>query len=128
MADCPTSLDARNVTEELAFEPALARLETLIGELEDGTLGLAESLACYEEGVNLIKQCHAILRQAELKVELLTGVTAAGEPITTALADSAAEVGGAGRPRGKRAVAKEARPPRAEKPTPRSVDDRRELF
>ena len=41
-------------------------------------LGLGESLACYEEGVKLLKLCYNLLEQAERKIELLSGVDAEG--------------------------------------------------
>ncbi|HVU89161.1 MAG TPA: exodeoxyribonuclease VII small subunit [Pirellulales bacterium] len=64
------------------FEQALAELETIMHELEEGKLGLAEGLARYEQGVGLLKQCHELLSQAERRIELLCGVDADGNPIT----------------------------------------------
>jgi exodeoxyribonuclease VII small subunit len=57
------------------FEQALAELETILRELEDGTTNLEESLARYERGVGLLRQCYAQLRDAEQKVKLLAGMT-----------------------------------------------------
>jgi exodeoxyribonuclease VII small subunit len=65
-----------------AFEESLAKLEQAVRQLEDGRLGLSESLQCYEEGVKHLKQCHRALEAAERKIELLTGVDAEGNPIT----------------------------------------------
>lgn len=65
------------------FETALAKLEAIVRQLEDGQLGLSDSLARYEEGIRCLKQCHAALETAERKVELLTGVDADGNPIAT---------------------------------------------
>jgi exodeoxyribonuclease VII small subunit len=64
------------------FEQALAELETIMHELEDGKLGLAEGLARYERGVTLLKQCYELLERAERRIELLCGVDADGNPIT----------------------------------------------
>jgi exodeoxyribonuclease VII small subunit len=64
-----------------SFEDSLAELERLVRELEDGRLGLDDALARYEQGVGLIKQCHAQLRQAEQRVLLLTGVSEDGQPV-----------------------------------------------
>jgi len=64
----------------LTFEQALAELEGIVQELEDGQVGLEESLARYEKGVGLIKRCYAQLRQAEQKILLLTGVDEEGRP------------------------------------------------
>jgi exodeoxyribonuclease VII small subunit len=66
----------------LSFEEALSSLEQIVQELEEGKLGLAESLSRYEQGVNLLKQCHQQLERAERRIELLTGVDAAGNPVT----------------------------------------------
>ena len=41
--------------ETLSFEEALTSLEQIVQELEEGKLGLAESLSRYEQGVNLLK-------------------------------------------------------------------------
>jgi exodeoxyribonuclease VII small subunit len=72
-----------------SFEQALASLETIVHDLEAGRLSLADSLARYEEGIKLLKQCYAQLEQAERKIELLTGVDAAGNPITAPFDDQA---------------------------------------
>jgi exodeoxyribonuclease VII small subunit len=63
------------------FEESLADLERVVRDLEDGQLGLDEALARYEAGVGLIKQCHALLQQAEQRVLVLTGLEADGQPI-----------------------------------------------
>lgn len=63
------------------FETALARMEAIVFELEEGRIGLAEALARYEEGVGLLRQCFALLETAERRIELLTGVDAAGNPV-----------------------------------------------
>jgi exodeoxyribonuclease VII small subunit len=67
---------------EPTFEQALASLEQIVRDLEEGRCGLAESLARYEEGVKLLKQCYTQLEQVERRIELLTGVDAAGNPVT----------------------------------------------
>ncbi|RMH31145.1 MAG: exodeoxyribonuclease VII small subunit [Nitrospirae bacterium] len=55
----------------LKFEDALARLETIVMELERGELPLDQSLKIFEEGIKLSKTCLKILDDAERKVELL---------------------------------------------------------
>ena len=64
-----------------SFECSLAELEAIVHDLEDGQLGLADALARDEQGVKHLKHCYALLTQAE-KIELLTGVTPAGEALT----------------------------------------------
>lgn len=55
----------------LKFEEAMARLETIVSELEKGDLSLDESLKIFEEGVKLSKTCLKMLDGAERKVEIL---------------------------------------------------------
>jgi exodeoxyribonuclease VII small subunit len=66
------------------FEQALAALEKIVHELEEGNLGLEEAVGRYEAGVKLLKQCHGLLAEAERRIELLTGVDASGQPIVEA--------------------------------------------
>ena len=55
----------------LKFEEAMARLETIVAELEKGDLPLDESLKIFEEGIKLSKNCLKMLDEAERKVEIL---------------------------------------------------------
>ncbi len=55
----------------LKFEEAMARLETIVSELEKGDLPLDESLKIFEEGIRLSKSCLKMLDDAERKVEIL---------------------------------------------------------
>jgi exodeoxyribonuclease VII small subunit len=59
---------------EPSFEDSLIELENVVHDLEDGRLGLTESLGRYEEGVKHLKRCYQLLEQAEQKIGLLTGV------------------------------------------------------
>lgn len=52
----------------MTFEKALARLEEILTKLEGAEVSLDESLALFEEGVALSKQCNAMLDKAEQKV------------------------------------------------------------
>lgn len=53
------------------FEELYDRLEATVGRLENGGLTLEESLALFEEGMELARRCREILRQAELRVTRL---------------------------------------------------------
>jgi exodeoxyribonuclease VII small subunit len=66
------------LTEPQRFEEALEHLESLVDELENGRLGLEVSLAKYEDGIRLLRRCHAILQDAEQKIEILTGFNSDG--------------------------------------------------
>jgi exodeoxyribonuclease VII small subunit len=68
--------------QTLGFEDALRELEQVVRCLEDGDTGLEEALGQYEKGVGLLKQCYGQLRQAEQRIQLLTGETADGQPVT----------------------------------------------
>jgi exodeoxyribonuclease VII small subunit len=73
--------------ETPSFEAALASLEAIVHDLEDGDLGLAEALARYEQGIKHLRHCYDLLEQAERKIELLTGIDAAGRAKTVPFAE-----------------------------------------
>ena len=56
---------------ELTFEAALSRLETLVRTLEAGNEDLDSSLAAFEEGIALVRFCTETLENAEQKVKIL---------------------------------------------------------
>ena len=58
--------------EPIDFEAALAELEELVGRMEAGSLSLEESLAAFERGIKLTRECQAALRSAELRIKALT--------------------------------------------------------
>jgi exodeoxyribonuclease VII small subunit len=62
------------------FEKALARLEAIVDELEDGKLALEASIARFEEGVTLTRFLETELARAQKRVEEL--VESAGVPTT----------------------------------------------
>ena len=55
------------------FETALAQLEALVAQMENGTLALDQSLAAYEKGVELARICQQRLDAAEQQVKVLQG-------------------------------------------------------
>ncbi len=63
------AVDAK--TEKLPFEAALKRLEAIVESMESGEVPLAELLAKFEEGNNLLKACERRLKEAELRIEQL---------------------------------------------------------
>ena len=54
------------------FESALAELESIVKNLENGSLTLEKSLALFERGVELSRYCHTRLEDAERRIEVLT--------------------------------------------------------
>ncbi len=56
---------------EMSFEEAITELESIVEKLENGKLSLEESLALFEKGIKLVRECSAKLKSAEQKVERL---------------------------------------------------------
>ncbi len=54
------------------FEKSVARLGEIVRALENGSADLDESLALYEEGVSLVRNCGRMLDEAEKKIKLLS--------------------------------------------------------
>ena len=109
----------------LDFEAAVAELEQIVERLEDGDLGLTESLDQYERGVQFLKQCFDLLSNAEKRIAMLTGVDAEGQPIGESFDEPAEslEEKAAGRSRRRSADAKPANKKRQN-----VVDDQGGLF
>jgi exodeoxyribonuclease VII small subunit len=111
-----------------SFEEALARLETIVEELEGSALTLEESIARYEEGVRLARRLTQTLDEAEQRIERLVEADEDGVPATEPieLEGQGAEPGGR-RDEGRARPAPRAAPQRrAEKP-PRPGPDPDEL-
>lgn len=62
---------ASKKTKTDGFEAQYKRLEESVAKLEEGDLTLEASLALYEEGMKLAKQCQELLKDAELRVTKL---------------------------------------------------------
>ncbi|MER2530118.1 MAG: exodeoxyribonuclease VII small subunit [Candidatus Competibacter sp.] len=65
-------MTAKKHPPPISFEAALAELEGLVGQLEQGELTLEESLQRFERGVSLVRICQNALQAAEQKVAQLT--------------------------------------------------------
>jgi exodeoxyribonuclease VII small subunit len=57
--------------DDLTFEDALARLEQIVNQLEQGDLTLDESVNLFELGQQLTAFCQQALDSAELRVQNL---------------------------------------------------------
>lgn len=77
-----------------SFEQAMCELQQIVEDLEDNSLGLEASLAQFERGIGLLRNCHAFLEQAEQKIEILVNLKSDGEPMTAPF-DSTPTAGGA---------------------------------
>lgn len=58
-----------NDTKDLTFEQAIKKLTDIVGKIENGSISLEQSIAQYEQGMELIKYCREILQKAEKKIE-----------------------------------------------------------
>lgn len=56
----------------MSFEDALAELETIVRELEDGRIRLDAAISAYERGARLKAHCEKKLAEAKAKVEKIT--------------------------------------------------------
>lgn len=77
MVDSPVPPDIA----AMSFEDALAELERIVRQLEEGKSRLDEAISSYERGTALRRHCEAKLREAQAKVERIT-VSADGAPGT----------------------------------------------
>jgi exodeoxyribonuclease VII small subunit len=59
-----------NVTD--TYEEKIEQLKEIIAKIEDGTTSLEESLRLYEQGAVLVRQCEAMLAEAEVKITTLS--------------------------------------------------------
>jgi exodeoxyribonuclease VII small subunit len=114
--------------DELTFEQALGQLEQIVRKLEEGQLGLSDSLAHYETGVHHLKLCYDALAKAERKIELLSGVDAAGNPITTPFDDTNLPLEDKAGARSRRRSAKPAKSPPPAPSAAEDIDDPPGLF
>ena len=65
-------------TEAPSFEGAIVELQRIVGQLEDGSLPLEESMEQFERGISLLRNCYKVLEQAEQRIEVLTSVAEDG--------------------------------------------------
>ena len=56
----------------MSFEDALAELEKIVRQIEDGRGKLDEAISAYERGVALKRHCESKLKEAQVKIEQIT--------------------------------------------------------
>ena len=66
-------------TKNLRFEDAMKRLDAIVAAMESGEIGIEESLAKYEEAMQLAARCRQILDQAEQRIQKIQ-LDARGQP------------------------------------------------
>ena len=59
-------------SENRSFEQAMTELEKIVGAIESGQVPLAQALAQYEKGIELISYCQKVLNEAEQKIAKLS--------------------------------------------------------
>lgn len=60
------------VVSELTFEQAVVELEGIIKKLEDGRMPLEDAVEAFERGSELKKICEKKLKDAQLKIDILS--------------------------------------------------------
>ena len=63
---------------KLKFEQAMEKLDAIVEAMESGEIGIEESIAKYEEAMQLAARCRGILEQAEQRIKKIQ-LDAAGE-------------------------------------------------
>lgn len=58
-------------SSELSFEEAMAQLESIVGQLEDGDVPLEKAIDLYQKGMRLSQLCSQKLEQVEQKIEMI---------------------------------------------------------
>ena len=53
----------------MSFEKAMAELETIVSDLENGSIELEESIEKYQRGIQLKKHCDQKLKEANMKID-----------------------------------------------------------
>jgi exodeoxyribonuclease VII small subunit len=64
-------LNADEDKDNINLEDALAELEDITNQIEEGDLSLDESLALFEQGIALTRLCSSKLETARQKIEKL---------------------------------------------------------
>ena len=62
---------AKQSEKKQTFEQALSELEKIVEKVEQGEIGLEESIEKYAQGMKLITHCREILDQAEKRIETI---------------------------------------------------------
>lgn len=64
-----------------SFESTISELESIVQEMENGSLSLEQSLAAYERGTALLRHCQNVLNKAEQSIRVVeNGATNPEQP------------------------------------------------
>ena len=73
----------KKVKDQPHYEESLAELEEIVRHLEEDNPSLEDLIQSYEKGVKHYQKCEKLLREAELKIEMLRQPTTPDEPAQT---------------------------------------------
>ncbi len=65
--------------KNLKFEQAMQRLQEIVADMESGRIGIEQSIARYEEAMQLAAHCRRILENAEQRIRKIQ-LDAQGQP------------------------------------------------
>jgi exodeoxyribonuclease VII small subunit len=57
---------------KLSFEEAMAELDKIVRQIEEGRGQLDQAISAYERGVALKRHCESKLKEAEMRIEKIT--------------------------------------------------------
>lgn len=63
------------MAKKITFEDNMKRLEQIADRIENGEMGIEETIKLFEEGKKLAQECQEYLNGAELKINKLIGET-----------------------------------------------------
>lgn len=68
---------------KFVFEEAIGRAEEIAEAIEQGEVGLEDSIKQFEEGISLIQKCRKVLDDAEFRIQTMeTSLTEAADSKT----------------------------------------------
>jgi exodeoxyribonuclease VII small subunit len=68
----PAAVAAAPEISKLSFEEAMAELDRIVRQIEEGRGELDQAITAYERGVALKRHCEAKLKEAEARIEKIT--------------------------------------------------------
>jgi exodeoxyribonuclease VII small subunit len=77
-----SSTENQSSTATPNFEESIDELQQIVSQLEAGALSLEESMAQFERGVGLLRNCYQVLEHAEQRIEILTKASPNEQPVT----------------------------------------------
>jgi exodeoxyribonuclease VII small subunit len=67
----PISSGEETDLSAISFEAAMEQLEGIVGALENGELPIADALAAYQRGAQLMRHAQAILNHVQTEIEVV---------------------------------------------------------